>query len=127
MPEHTRTREGEALGATVLFPGGREGAVVRIDPHFLPKNVRQREAERLAAQGQHGGGGGGGGPREPGRGVGCPNACSVFKKKKSVSLDCFEPPQVHVQFSRSFYTRIGTAESCNKYAAVRRAKKNQDR
>ena len=56
LPEHTSTRAGDALGATVIFPGGREEAVVGIDPHFLPKNVRQREAKRLAAQRQQRGG-----------------------------------------------------------------------
>ena len=50
MPEHTLTRDGKALGATVLFPGGQEGAAVGIDPHFLPKVGARMEKERLAAE-----------------------------------------------------------------------------
>ena len=50
MPEHTRTRDGAALGATILFPGGLKGTAVGIDPHFLPKIGAKMEEQRLAAQ-----------------------------------------------------------------------------
>lgn len=46
MPEHTRTRDGNPLQATVLFPGGRRGLAMGIDPHFLPKSPQSRSSHQ---------------------------------------------------------------------------------
>ena len=45
MPEHTRTRDDEILGATILFPGGKHGAVVGKDPALRKRDGGAGEEE----------------------------------------------------------------------------------
>ena len=45
MPEHTRTRDDEILGATILFPAGKEGAVVGKDPALRKRDGGAGEEE----------------------------------------------------------------------------------
>ena len=45
MPEHTRTRDDEILGATILFPGGKHGAVVGKDPALRKRDCGAGEEE----------------------------------------------------------------------------------
>ena len=45
MPEHTRTRDDEILGATILFPGGKEGALVGKDPALRKRDGGAGEEE----------------------------------------------------------------------------------